>query len=88
MAVTTLPRLSLGIIPRTAKQKIWTGNPFSFFDDSLVIVETSSAELSVTQPRELKLYSRAFTMLQQSAVYGPDVRALISTALAEWERAG
>jgi transcriptional regulator with XRE-family HTH domain len=86
LAVMTLPRLSLGIIPRKVEQKIWPGHPFSLFDERLVIVETYSAELTVTQPRELTLYKRAFSLLQQSAVYGPDVRALIATALAEWER--
>ncbi|WBB58038.1 helix-turn-helix transcriptional regulator [Streptomyces sp. WMMC500] len=86
LAVMTLPRLSLGIIPRTAEQLIWPGNPFSLFDDRLVVVETYSAELTVTQPRELTLYERAFSLLQQSAVYGAEARALITAALREWER--
>ncbi|UGY94055.1 helix-turn-helix domain-containing protein [Streptomyces gobiensis] len=86
LAVMSLPRLSLGIIPRRAEQKIWPGNPFSLFDDRLVVVETYSAELTVTQPRELALYKRAFSMLQESAVYGQEVRALIAMALDEWGR--
>lgn len=83
LAVMSLPRLSLGIIPRRAQQLIWPGNPFSMFDDRLVVVETYSAELAVTQPREIALYRRAFSMLRQSAVYGQQVRALIVAALRE-----
>ncbi|MET8013003.1 hypothetical protein ABZU86_19365 [Streptomyces sp. NPDC005271] len=46
------------------------------FDDKLVLVETYSAEFSVTQPREIELYAKAFALLKQSAVYGPAVRDL------------
>ncbi|MEU2870392.1 helix-turn-helix transcriptional regulator [Streptomyces olivoreticuli] len=83
LAVMTLPRLSLGVIPRRAEQKVWPGNSFSVFDNLLVVVETYSAELTVTQPREITLYNRAFSLLQQSAVYGQELRRLIAAALAE-----
>ena len=82
LAVMTLPRLSLGIIPRRAELEIWPGNSFTIFDDQLVLVETYSAEMTITQPREIAMYSRAFALLQQSAVYGQAVRSLIATALA------
>ena len=80
LAVMRLPRLSLGIIPRSASISIWPGNSFSMFDDKLVLVETYSAEFSVTQPREIELYTKAFSLLKQSAVYGTAVRDLILTA--------
>jgi hypothetical protein len=82
LAVMTLPRLSLGIIPRTALQ-LWPQNGFIMFDDRTVMVETYSAELTVTQPREIALYAKAFAMLQRSAVHGQGVRELISRALDE-----
>ncbi|GGO97504.1 transcriptional regulator [Wenjunlia tyrosinilytica] len=81
LAVMTLPRLSLGIIPTKAAYRIWPGNAFTTFDDRMVMVETYSAELTVTQPREIALYNRAFSLLQQSALYGKPVRELISDAL-------
>jgi hypothetical protein len=80
LAVMRLPRLSLGIIPRSASIGIWPGNSFSMFDDKLVLVETYSAEFSLTQPREIELYTKAFALLKQSAVYGTAVRDLILTA--------
>ncbi|GAA0336428.1 helix-turn-helix transcriptional regulator [Streptomyces blastmyceticus] len=86
LAVMRLPRLSLGIIPRSAPMKIWPGNSFSMFDDRLVLVETYSAEFSVTQPREIELYFKAFALLQQSAVYGNSVRELVLTASHYFDR--
>lgn len=86
LAVMRLPRLSLGIIPRSAPLGIWPGNSFSMFDDKLVLVETYSAEFSVTQPREIELYTKAFALLQQSAVYGTAVRDLILTAIHHFDQ--
>ncbi|WP_427168844.1 helix-turn-helix domain-containing protein (plasmid) [Streptomyces sp. C1-1] len=86
LAVMRLPRLSLGIVPRAARTSIWPGNAFSMFDDRLVLVETYSAEFSVTQPREIELYTRAFALLKQSAVYGTAVRDLISAALHTFDQ--
>ncbi|REK89893.1 XRE family transcriptional regulator [Streptomyces inhibens] len=86
LAVMRLPRLSLGIIPRSAPVKIWPGNSFSMFDDRLVLVETYSAEFSVTQPREIELYTKAFALLKQSAVYGNTARELIMTAIHHFDR--
>lgn len=86
LAVMRIPRLSLGIVPRSAPTSIWPGNAFSMFDDRLVLVETYSAELSVTQPREIELYTKAFALLKQSAVYGTAVRDLISTAIQHFDQ--
>lgn len=81
LAVMSLPRLSLGIIPSTAPMDIWPGNSFSLFDDRLVVVETFSAELNVTQPREIALYFKAFSLLQRAAVHGQPARQLITNAM-------
>ncbi|WP_149183404.1 helix-turn-helix transcriptional regulator [Streptomyces sp. TRM49041] len=86
LAVMRLPRLSLGIVPRSASASIWPGNSFSMFDDRLVLVETYSAELSVSQPREIELYTKAFALLKQSAVYGTAVRDLIFTAIQHFDQ--
>ncbi|MEV7089775.1 helix-turn-helix transcriptional regulator [Streptomyces sp. NPDC093085] len=81
LAVISLPSLSLGIIPSTAAMEIWPGNSFSLFDDRVVIVETYSAEMTVTQPREIALYAKAFSLLQRAAVHGEPARRLIAHAL-------
>ncbi|MER7793588.1 helix-turn-helix transcriptional regulator [Streptomyces sp. NPDC097640] len=86
LAVMRLPRLSLGIVPRSAPLSIWLGNSFSMFDNKLVLVETYSAEFSVTQPREIELYTKAFELLKQSAVYGAAVRNLILAAIHHFDQ--
>ncbi|MFG2672731.1 helix-turn-helix domain-containing protein [Streptomyces sp. NPDC048445] len=86
LSAMRLPRVSLGIIPRDAQLSIWPGNSFSMFDDKLVLVETYSAEFSVTQPREIELYAKAFALLKQSAVYGAVVRDLVFAAIENFDR--
>ena len=56
------------------------------FDDKLVLVETYSAEFSVAHPREIDLYTKAFALLKQSAVYGTAVRDLILTAFHHFDQ--
>ncbi|MFC4005813.1 helix-turn-helix domain-containing protein [Nonomuraea purpurea] len=82
LAVMTLPRLSVGIIPARASYEIWPGNMFIMFDDRMVMLETYSAELTVTEPGEVTMYGRAFALLQRSAVYGEPARRLVAEALA------
>ncbi|MFD9569758.1 helix-turn-helix domain-containing protein [Streptomyces sp. NPDC059982] len=86
LAVIGLSRMSLGIIPRSAPLAIWPGNSFSMFDDKLVLVETYSAEFTVTQPREIDLYAKAFAALKRSAVYGKSARELILRAVRHFEQ--
>jgi transcriptional regulator with XRE-family HTH domain len=81
LEASTLPRLRLGIIPTSAVYEVWPIHGFWLFDDRMVRVETYTAELTVTQPREIALYSKAFDGLTRSAVYGQHARALITHAL-------
>jgi hypothetical protein len=58
-------------------------NQFIMFDDRVVHVENVSAEVAVTQPREIALYAKAFGELTTQAVYGQPARKMIETALGE-----
>jgi hypothetical protein len=49
-----------------------------------VLVETISAELTVTQPREVALYSRTFDALTRTAEYGQSAKSIITDALATY----
>ncbi|MFI6685337.1 helix-turn-helix domain-containing protein [Streptomyces sp. NPDC050485] len=84
--VMRLSRLSLGFIPRSAPLWIWPGNSFSMFDDKLVLVETYSAELTVTKPSEIEMYVKAFGLLKRSAVYGDSAKELIRGAIRHYDR--
>jgi transcriptional regulator with XRE-family HTH domain len=83
MAVMSLPRVQIGIIPATGERHSLTQGSFWIFDDSRVRIETVSASLTITQPRDIALYARIFDRLQQSAIYGREARQAISRALEE-----
>ena len=83
LGVMSLPRVSLGIIPAAAYRTVFASVGFWIFDDAMVGVETPTACLEVTQPREIRLYATMFAQLQQAAVYGAEARALITRAMAD-----
>lgn len=80
LTVLSLPRVSLGIIPSRSDYRVPT-NQFIMFDDRLVHVETVSAELAISQPREIALYAKAFDELTKIAAYGAAAEKLIRQAL-------
>ncbi|MEV5649549.1 helix-turn-helix transcriptional regulator [Nocardia sp. NPDC052254] len=80
IAVTGLPRVTIGIVPATAEIPFAPAN-FSMFDTKIVLVEAITAELTVTQPREIKLYHQAFDTLVRLSVTGDAARELIHQAL-------
>jgi transcriptional regulator with XRE-family HTH domain len=81
LAVVSLPRVSLGVIPATAERIVMPSVGFLIFDEEMVQAETVSAWLTVTQPQELALYAKRFELLRRSAVYGGEARALMHRAL-------
>ena len=81
LAVMPLASVSLGVIPSGAERTMWPLEAFYAFDDQHVGVETLTAEINVTQPREIADYLRAFTALASSAVHGDHARALITAAI-------
>ncbi len=80
LTVLSLPRVRLGILPANHPYRVPT-NQFVMFDDRAVQVELVSAELTITQPREIALYAKAFQALSKLAVYGQRARDLITAAL-------
>lgn len=81
LAVMPLASVSLGVIPFSAQRTVWPLEAFYVHDDTMAVVETLTAEIKVTQPRELADYARAFAGLSEMAVYGDAARALIRAAI-------
>jgi hypothetical protein len=75
-----LPAVSLGIVPASAARTMWSSPGFWIFDESRVLIETPSAELAITQPREIAIYLRTFNELAAMAVYGSRATELIGRA--------
>jgi transcriptional regulator with XRE-family HTH domain len=80
LAVSSLPRLHLGIIPTRVPHGYAPMCAFWIHDERMVTVETISAELKLTQPREVALYLEAFARFASNALYGSRARALIEEA--------
>ncbi|MCW2935155.1 MAG: family transcriptional regulator [Actinomycetia bacterium] len=84
MSVTTLANVRLGIIPLAVLERpMWTVESFNVFDDATVHVELLSAQVTVTVPREIIVYLRAFDHLARLAVHGAEARSLISRAISD-----
>ncbi|MFI1235459.1 DUF5753 domain-containing protein [Nocardia salmonicida] len=81
LTVMSLPRVVLGVVPMNSSYEGPATNGFAIFDQRLVQVETVTAELSVTQPREIVLYERMFAVLNDQAVFGDGARELIGGAV-------
>jgi hypothetical protein len=80
VSLTTLPNVRLGIIPF---ERIYTISPkhgFWIHDDDLVIVETISAELNLSQPQEIDLYVKIFESMALDADYDQKARAILHRA--------
>jgi transcriptional regulator with XRE-family HTH domain len=85
LSVMSMGRLRMGIIPANAPYVV-PSNQFIIFDNRLVQVEAVSAEISVTQPREIDLYARSFAALAKLAHYGAGARRIIMNELEELQR--
>jgi transcriptional regulator with XRE-family HTH domain len=84
LVAMTLPRVVLGVVPLDTDYRIPLMN-FTIFDRKMVQVETITAQLTITQPREVALYERAFTALTEQAVIGTKARELIRAAMDRYQ---
>ncbi|MEV5836918.1 helix-turn-helix transcriptional regulator [Nocardia sp. NPDC052112] len=80
LAVAGMPRVTFGIVSAGTVYRVPISN-FIMFDNRRVMVENISAEVTITQPREIALYGRAFDALAGQSVTGDAARSLIRNAL-------
>ncbi|MEG8181478.1 helix-turn-helix domain-containing protein [Nocardia terpenica] len=79
-SVIGMASVMLGIVPRTAEGLVVVEN-FFMFDNRMVKVEGHTAGITITQPREIALYGRAFDTLAGQSVTGEAARGLIRKAI-------
>lgn len=79
-SIIGMPRVTIGIVPREAPGSVIVEN-FALFDNRMVKVEGHTASITITQPREVVLYGRAFDILARNSVAGDAARKLIHKAL-------
>jgi transcriptional regulator with XRE-family HTH domain len=82
ITVASLPSVSLSIIPMgIGRDVMWPAEDFWIFDTAQVNVELISGWLTLTQPREIAMYGKAFSDLTDLGVRGAQARALITKAI-------
>ena len=59
---------------------------FWIFDDREAQIETYSAAVRITQPREIAMYAKVFEHYSSCAVYGEQARDLISQVITDLAR--
>lgn len=79
-SIIGMPRVTLGVVPLMANAQVVLEN-FTMFDKRMVKVEGHTAEITITQPREIALYGRAFDVLARQSATGDEARDLIRVAL-------
>lgn len=78
LLATALRSVRLGLIPFGVELGPTPLQGFWIRDDRLVQIETSAAELRLTQPDEIALYGRVFDQMAAAAVYGAEARRVIA----------
>ncbi|MFI7322096.1 Scr1 family TA system antitoxin-like transcriptional regulator [Streptomyces venezuelae] len=78
----TLPGVTLGIVPSRARLHVFPGNSFGIFDGKRVEVELFGESPTLTDPEQIRLYEKAFRLLERSAVHGEEAKALVRAELA------
>jgi len=84
LTASTLPNVSLGIIPHNADRTLsWPVESFYVFDTDSVSVELVANYLTVSKPSEIELYLKSFADLSSLAVFGAPARRLITSAIEQ-----
>ncbi|MFD9418326.1 DUF5753 domain-containing protein [Streptomyces goshikiensis] len=77
VSVSRLPNVDIRVVPLDAAQTDAPGHSFVIRDDRMVTVETTHAEMVVTDPRDVALYVEKFDRFSSVALSGSDMRAML-----------
>lgn len=84
MAHARNPRVDLGVVPLDAAVSIGS-HGFIMFDRESVMVETISAELTITRPSEIAVYDAAFSAMHEIAAHGDAAIEIIADVASRHE---
>ncbi|GKQ41089.1 helix-turn-helix transcriptional regulator [Streptomyces sp. A012304] len=77
VSVSRLPNVDVRVVPLDAPQRDVPGHSFVIRDDRVVTVETTHAEVVVTDPRDVSLYVEKFDRFASVSLAGDTMRALV-----------
>jgi transcriptional regulator with XRE-family HTH domain len=88
-SLSTLGNVTIGLIPQDAAAVTYVPHGFAILEtagreagDTVVLVETVHANLTVSEPGHVALYRRQWSLLDEMAVHGADARDLIAAIAA------
>lgn len=87
-SISTLGNVTVGVIPQSAQALTHVPHGFVVTEpadpeaDTLVLVETVHASLTVSDTSQVALYRRHWSLLEKTAVYGTDARDLLTNMAA------
>lgn len=84
LALMDLPRLVFGIVP-AASAFFRRTTDFVLYDRRKVLIETITAESTITQPREIAMYEKVFGTLADQAEHGDAARDVVNAELRRRE---
>jgi len=76
VSVSRLPNVDVRVVPLDAPQRDVPGHSFVIRDDRVVTVETTHAEVVVTDPRDVSLYVEKFDRFASVSLAGDAMREL------------
>ncbi|MEU7604833.1 helix-turn-helix transcriptional regulator [Streptomyces sp. NPDC041003] len=77
VSVSRLPNVDVRVVPLDAPQRDVPGHSFVIRDDRVVTVETTHAEVVVTEPRDVSLYVEKFDRFASVSLAGDAMRDLV-----------
>ncbi len=76
--LSTLNNVTVGVITLSSTVADVPLHGFEIFDDRLVTIGLEHATVTVTEPRDIAIYTRMHDALASAAVYGEDARATLT----------
>lgn len=83
LALAQRPNISLGVIPWGVGLPVMPPHGFTVCDEAGVLVETFTAEMTLTGPDHVTPYREAFEALEAVALTGDDFRAVVDGVSAD-----
>jgi transcriptional regulator with XRE-family HTH domain len=86
LVLSGMKNLALAVLPADAEVPTAPKHGFWIYDDTLVLVETVSAELAIRDREDIALYERLFEAFWASALHGQQAFDFIAAAALELAR--
>ncbi|GAA3472820.1 hypothetical protein GCM10018965_073730 [Nonomuraea roseola] len=83
---STLPHVQVGVVPWSAQVPRFPLHGFTIFDGSASMVESLTAEQTLTDVDDVRVHGETFDAFARVAVYGEELRALLGRIATEFRQ--